>query len=158
MHPEKTRIVCCRNNNCKKDHIETHFTFLGFDFRRRQAVNGKTGQKFDSFQPAMSTQAYKAIKGVIKQKWNLRSKVHMKLKEIAQEVNPQIRGWINYYGKFYGTSLKKLYHHIDEAILRWAKRKHKKLRRRKSGSYEWLKQVKSKVPNLLVHWQLGKAY
>ena len=70
----------------------------------------------------------------------------------------QIRGWINYYGKFYGSSLRKLKTHIDGTLVRWLRRKHKKLAQRKWGSYEWLERVKSKNPKLFVHWYLGKAY
>ena len=158
MHPEKTRIVYCKDNNRDKEHIETQFTFLGFEFKRRQAKNSKTGQKFDSFLPAISTQAFKAIKKVIKREWSLPTKVHMNLDGIAKEINPQIRGWINYYGKYYGSSLGKLKRHIDGTLMRWVRRKHKKLaQRRMRRSYEWLEQIKSKVPKLFVHWYMGKA-
>ena len=158
MHPEKTRIVYCKDNNRRKGYPETQFTFLGYDFRRRQAKNSKTKQKFDSFLPAMSALAFKAIKRVIKQKWAFREKVHLNLEDLAKEINPQIRGWINYYGKFYGSSLRKLKTHIDGTLVRWLRRKHKKLAQRKWGSYEWLERVKSKNPKLFVHWYLGKAY
>ena len=158
MHPEKTRIVYCKDNNRRGNYLETQFKFLGFDFKRRQAKNSKTGQRFDSFLPAISVEAFKSIKKVIKQEWNLRAKVHMSLDEIAKEINPQIRGWINYYGKFYGSKLNELKSHIDGTLVRWLRRKHKKLAQRKWGSYEWLARVRSKVPKLFVHWYLGKAY
>jgi RNA-directed DNA polymerase len=159
MHPEKTKIVYCKDNNRKKEHQETQFTFLGFEFKRRQAKNNKTSQKFDSFLPAISTQAFKAIKNVIKQEWALLTKVHMNLEEITKAINPQIRGWINYYGKYYGSSLGRLKRHIDKTLARWVRRKHKKLaQRRLSRSYEWLERVRSKTPKLFVHWYLGKAY
>jgi len=158
MHPEKTKIVYCRDSNRKRDYAETQFKFLGYDFKRRQAKNGKTGQKFDSFLPAMSVEAFLAIKKIIKQEWAFRKKVHLSLEDLAREVNPQIRGWINYYGKFYESSLSKLKNHIDRALVRWAGRKYGKLNHRKRRSYKWLDRVKSKVPNLFAHWNLRKAY
>ena len=157
MHPEKTKIVYCRDSNRKQEYSETQFKFLGYDFKRRQAKNGKTGQKFDSFLPAMSAEAFQAIKKIIKQEWAFRKKVHVRLEDLAKEVNPQIMGWINYYGKFYESSLSKLTNHIDGALVRWVRSKYRKLTHRKGGSYAWLKRVKSKTPNLFAHWYFEKG-
>lgn len=158
MHPDKTKIVFCKDGNRTGQYPEDKFEFLGYCFKRRQAKNEKTGKRFDSFQPAMSEKAFKAIKETLRKEWNLGAKVHLSLKEIAEEINPRIRGWINYYGKFYGSSLKKLKRYIDQSLVKWARRKYKRLKEHKCNSFEWLLEIKSKCPKLFVHWYLGKAY
>lgn len=158
MHPEKTKIVCCTTRRQEKEYPENQFEFLGYCFKKRQAKKEETGEIFDSFLPAMSPKAFKAIKKNIREEWKLLTKVHLNLKEIADEVNPRIRGWINYYGKFYGSSLKKLKRYIDQTLVGWARRKYKKLKKRINNSFQWLEEIKSKLPKLFVHWYLGKAY
>jgi len=118
----------------------------------------KTRKLFDSFQPAMSQTALKAIKRTIKHEWQLNAKVHFSLETVAKEINPQVRGWINYYGKFYGSYCGKLKRYIDQILVSWARHKYKRLRGHKCRSFEWLIHTKSKLPNLFVHWYLGKAY
>jgi len=158
MHPDKTKIVYCKDGNRQGDYSEVQFEFLGYCFRRRQAKNERTGQLFDSFLPAMSTRALKTIKETIRREWNLGSKVHVSLKEIAEEINPRTRGWINYYGRYYGSSLSKLKSYIDQALVGWARRKYKKLKENRWRRYDWLAELKNKFPKLFVHWYLGKAY
>ena len=53
LHPDKTRIVYC-NSKRRSEHEHTSFTFLGFAFRRRGALNSKTGERFVAFLPAIS--------------------------------------------------------------------------------------------------------
>lgn len=158
MHPEKTKIVYTKDGNRRGKYPEEQFDFLGYCFRGRQAKNRKTGELFDSFQPAMSPKAFKAIKETLREEWKLSTKVHLSLKEIAEEINPQIRGWINYYGRFYGSSLRKLKNYIDQTLVRWARRKYKKLKEHTCKSFQWLSEIKNKLPKLFVHWYLGNAY
>ncbi len=158
MHSGKTKIVYCKDGKRKGNHPETQFEFLGYCFRRRRAMNKRTGQRFDSFLPAMSSTAFKAIKRAIKQEWKLDAKTHLSLEEIAKGINPRIRGLINYYGKFYVSYLERLKNHIDGTLARWGRRKHKKLRGHVGESHRWLERVKSKTPRLFVQWYLGKAY
>ena len=158
MHAEKTKIIYCKDSRRRENYQETQFEFLGYCFRRRSAKNKKTGEIFDSFQPAVSTKALKSIKRTIRKEWKLKAKVQLSLEVIAKEINPQIRGWINYYGKFYGSKLSALKSYIDSCLVRWARRKHKKLRDHIWRSFGWLKTVKSKVPRLFVHWYLGNVY
>ena len=138
MHPEKTKIVYCKDKNRQGNYPEMQFEFLGYCFRRRQAKNRKTGQKFDSFLPAISPKALKAIKKSIREEWKLESKVQISLEEVAKGINPQIRGWINYYGKFYGSKLRVLKSYIDNYLVRWARKKHKKLRGHVWRGFRWL--------------------
>jgi retron-type reverse transcriptase len=39
LHPDKTKIVYCKDSNRRGEHEHTFFTFLGFAFRPREALN-----------------------------------------------------------------------------------------------------------------------
>lgn len=60
LHPDKTRIVYCKDADRRDDHEVTSFTFLGYEFRPRLAKS-RTGHHFVSFLPAVSTAAMKAM-------------------------------------------------------------------------------------------------
>ena len=60
LHPDKTRVVYCKDSNRRAEHEHTSFTFLGFAFRPRKARNASTGAHFTSFLPAISPEALKA--------------------------------------------------------------------------------------------------
>lgn len=157
MHPDKTKIVYCRDSNRKGKHKNDHFDFLGYCFKRRSAKSLKTNKLFDSFMPAMSPKAFKAIKETLRNEVNLNSKLHLDLKDIARELNPRVRGWINYYGKFYGSILNKLREYIDQIIEGWARRKFKGLNSKQRG-FKWLERIKAEYPSLFVHWYHEKAF
>jgi len=54
LHPGKTKIVYCRDASRRQSwEGPDKFTFLGYEFRARTQHNGKTGQKFDGFSPAV---------------------------------------------------------------------------------------------------------
>lgn len=154
MHPDKTKIVYCKDGSRKGEYPEVQFDFLGYCFRRRKARNKKTGRIFDGYLPAMSLKAFKAIKETLRKGWNIGAKLYLSLKDIAEEINPRIRGWINYYGKFYASSLRTLRDYIDEMLVRWAKRKYKKLKGHSRRSSHWLEKSKEKYPKQFVHWYL----
>jgi retron-type reverse transcriptase len=53
LHPDKTRIVYCKDGKRRGWYEPTSFTFLGYGFRVRK-VRLKTGEYFFSFNPAIS--------------------------------------------------------------------------------------------------------
>ena len=87
-----------------------------------------------SFAPAMSTTAKKA-KGQQIRAWHLNRRSGSDLSGLAQEINPQVRGWINYYGAFYRSMLYSLAARIDEHLVRWAMQKFKRLRGRPTRAW-----------------------
>jgi hypothetical protein len=96
-HPEKTRIIYCKDSNRTNNYSHASFDFLSFTFRPRQTENKNSNQLFMSFIPAVSNKAKKSMRAKMKQyKWHLRS--DLKLEDIAKQVNPITKGWINYYG------------------------------------------------------------
>jgi RNA-directed DNA polymerase len=77
------------------------------------------------------------------------------LEDLAQLVNPAVRGWMNYYGRFYRSRCVQVLRHLDEALAAWVRRKFKRFRRRESASVHWLGRIARREPTLFVHWQLG---
>ena len=94
LHPEKTKVVYCKDTNRRGNSEHTSFDFLGYSFRGRIAL-GPRGF-FVSFSPAMSKAAKKAIGKKIRD-WHLKRRSGTDLSSLAWEINAQVRGWINYY-------------------------------------------------------------
>jgi group II intron maturase len=151
LHPDKTRIVYCKDSNRAGSHEHERFDFLGYTYRPRLAV-GRRGELFTSFCPAVSDDAAKAIRQQIK-RWRLHLRSGQTLTELAQEINPIVRGWINYYGHFYRSWLIRSLRRIDDFLVRWAMRKYKRLRGKLSRAWDLLHAVQRRQPQLLAHWR-----
>ena len=124
LHPEKTKIVYCQDEDRRGQHEHIKFDFLGYTFRPRRAKN-RRGKFFVSFLPAISDKAAKAIRETIRG-WRLAAtRNNQSLEEIAGLVNPSIRGWANYYGRFYRSALTPVLRHLERALVKWAQRKYK---------------------------------
>ncbi len=154
LHPEKTKIVFCKDAKRRGDAEHTSFDFLSYTFRARLA-RGRRGF-FVNFSPAMSTKAKKA-KGKQIRDWHLNRRSGTDLSGIAEDINPQVRGWTNYYGAFYRSELYSLAKRIDEHLVRWAMQKFKRLRRNPSKAWAWLNAVKQREPTLFAHWQIART-
>jgi RNA-directed DNA polymerase len=151
LHPGKTRIVYCKDSHRNGSHEHQRFDFLGYTFRPRLAT-GKRGP-FVSFSPAISDDAAKAVRQEIRD-WRLHLRSASALDDLAREVNPIVRGWISYYGRFYRSRLARSLGRIDDYLVRWAMRKYKKLRHSRRKAVEWLAGVRRRVPRLFAHWAL----
>ncbi len=155
LHPDKTKIVYCKDANRKGSYEHEQFDFLGYRFRPRLARN-RSGQFFVSFLPAISNAVIKAIGQKIRG-WRLNLHSDKSLTDLAGFINPILRGWINYYGRFYPSRLFRTLKRIDEYIIRWARRKYKRLRTSIWRASNWLRGVKRHSPALFAHWQVGTA-
>jgi group II intron reverse transcriptase/maturase len=153
LHPTKTRIVYCHDADRPGKHEHVSFDFLGYTFKPRRARN-HWGKFFWSFLPAISTKAAKAIRKTIRE-WRFTSRSNQRLDDLARLVNPSVRGWINYYGRFYRSTCIDVLCHLNEALAAWVRRKYKRFRRRGRASRVWLGRIERRDPNLFVHWQLG---
>jgi RNA-directed DNA polymerase len=154
LHSEKTRIVYCKDANRKQRYENVAFDFLGYTFQPRRARNWQ-GKNFVSFLPAISAKAAKGIRQTVRA-WRIAStRNNQPLEQLAKLIDPAVRGWMNYYGRYYRTECIAVLQHINEALARWARWKYKRLRRRKTASIHWLGRLAERAPNLLVLWQLG---
>jgi RNA-directed DNA polymerase len=153
LNLDKTRIVYCKDSNRTGSHEHERFDFLGYTFRPRRARD-RSGELFVSFLPAVSDEAAKKIRRTIKG-WKLHLWSGSSLADLAAEINPIVRGWINYYGRFYRTRLIWLLRPLNEYIARWATRKHKRLRGRPHRARSFVASVARRDPRLFSHWQIA---
>lgn len=154
MHPEKSKIVYCKDSNRTKAHPQVQFTFLGFTFRPRKAI-GRQNRIFTGFLPGAGERALKRMRQTVRG-WQFHRQTPAKLADLAQQYNPTVRGWWQYYGAFYQTAMRGLFQYIDQRLERWARRKYKTLKRHKRRSVEWLTKMKEVFPDTFVHWQVGR--
>jgi len=126
LHPEKTKIVYCKDDKRRDNYPNEKFDFLGFTFRSRSAKN-RWGELFINFSPAVSEKAAKSIRGTMRS-WRLHLRSDKSLDDLSRMFNPVIRGWINYYGSYYKTALYPIFRQLDLSLTRWATRKFKRLR------------------------------
>ena len=157
LHEGKTHIVYTGENRRLREENTTRFTFLGFTFQLRRAKSRTGSRLFNSFLPAVSDEALKKMRLRIKWGWRVRLRSDLSLERLADLINPTVRGWIAYYGKFYRTRLESLIRSLDEALASWARRKMRRLRYRNGGAYRWLKTVRKNAPKLLAHWNLAQS-
>jgi RNA-directed DNA polymerase len=154
VHPEKTKLVYCRDSNrYRRTYPRVSFTFLGFTFKPRYCKS-KEGNLFYSFTPAISREAVKKINTAIK-KLEIHRMTETKIEVIANMLNPSIRGWINYYGKFRKSELQKIFYVLNNRLFKWVRRKYKQYKTNIMGAIWWLRRVAKANPNLFVHWQHG---
>jgi RNA-directed DNA polymerase len=152
LNLDKTRIVYCKDSDRAGSHEYEQFDFLGYTFRPRLA-RSKTGKKFVSFLPAVSDDAAKGMRRTIK-RWRLHLRSGSTLADLAQEINSTVRGWINYYGRFYRTQLIQTLELINDYLMRWAMRKYKRLRGHPTRAARFLTVVAERDRSLFAHWRL----
>jgi len=151
LHPEKTKIVYCKDSFRKGSHPYEKFDFLGYTFRPRRAKD-RYGRFFVSFLPAVGEEAGKSMRKTIRG-WRIHRMTDKSIKDLACIFNPAIRGWINYYGQYYRSALYPMLKQINHALQRWACRKYKKLHDRKRKALKLLQRIAEQVPGLFVHWR-----
>jgi RNA-directed DNA polymerase len=152
LHPDKTRIVYCKDSNREGDYPTIQFTFLGFTFRPRRAQN-RAGALFTSFLPGASRPAQQRMRQQIAQ-WHLPRQTTENLRTFSTHYNAILAGWWQYYGSFYPTEVWKVFRHFDLTLAGWARRKYKPLRGHKRRSRRWLAKVSRREAELFVHWRL----
>src|SRR5215510_1488118 len=154
LHPMKTKIVYCQDSDRPGKYEQVTFDFLGHTFQPRRAKN-RYGKFFVSFLPAISNKAAKAIRATIRE-WRLAStRNNQSLEDLAQLINPVVRGWMNYYGRYYRSKCVQVLRHVNLALAAWARRKYRRFKRRERESLHWLGRIARRDPNLFALWRLG---
>lgn len=154
LHPEKTKLVYCRDFKRQGTFKTVKFDFLGYSFQPRTAKSKHTGKLFLGYDCAISISSRKRLADKLEEL----DIINMSFKSIvgiAQKLNPYIRGWINYYGKFRGYELSKVFYLLRCRLVRWARKRYKRYRHSLSKAYRWLDRVRKQYPYLFYHWQLG---
>jgi len=60
------------------------------------------------------------------------------LAELARLINPAVRGWMNYYGRFYRSRCVEVLRYVNVALARWVRWKYRQFRCRERASKYWL--------------------
>ena len=153
LHPEKTKIVYCKDDFRKKTYPNETFDFLGYSFQPRRSKNRK-GKFFINFSPAVSNKAAKAIRDTFR-RWNLPNRSDKAIEDLSRMFNSIIRGWLQYYGRYYRSALYPTMRELNQDLVLWAKRKYKKLRRHHRRAASWIARISRRAPELFAHWQMG---
>jgi group II intron reverse transcriptase/maturase len=153
MHPDQTRVVYCKDGKRHLDVPLVTFTFCGYMFRPRKAFDRHGKQAFTAFLPAvapgkLTDMSRKAAA------WRLHRRTNSTLDDLAHEVNPVLRGWLNYFTVFYPSAVNPIGERIDGHLMRWARRKYKRLEHSEQRAKAWLKGVRRRAPGLFAHWAL----
>jgi group II intron reverse transcriptase/maturase len=154
LNQQKTKIVYCMDSNRRRKYPEQKFDFLGYTFRPRRTKTHQ-GKYLVGFTPAISNKATKSICEAMRQ-WNLHRRTDKSLDELAQRINPVLKGWINYYGHFRKSALYRTFQPLNNSLVRWACRKYKSLRRNCHEGRLWLQGVMHRQSTLFAHWQLSQ--
>ena len=149
LHPDKTRVVYCQDANRRGSAEHTSFTFLGYTFRARGARN-RNGVVFTSFLPAVSKDALTKM-GQVVRRWRLHRRTDLNFADLARMINPIVRGWMNYYGAFYPSALSTLLARINTYLMRWVRKKYKRLRPARKARERW-EYVTTTYPRYFAHW------
>ncbi len=153
LHPDKTKIVYCKDGKRRKDYSNKSFDFLGYEFRGRPCKSNKAGNLFVGFTPGVSKQAQKSMRETTRNS-GLRNRTDLSLSEIAKWFNPILQGWLNYYGKYNKSALSSVWMHFNKTLMAWAMRKYRSISSRTKASL-FLRRIAQKQPGLFAHWRAG---
>ncbi len=154
LHPGKTKLVYCRDDDRRGRYPHEKFDFLGYTFRPRRSKN-RWGKCFISFSPAVSNEAAKKMRQEMRS-WRIHLRSDKAIDDLARMWNPILRGWIQYYGRFYKSALYPVLHHFNGLLVRWAMRKYKRLRGHRRRAEYWLGGIARREPRMFAHWhELG---
>ncbi|MGC8563108.1 MAG: group II intron reverse transcriptase/maturase [Thermoplasmata archaeon] len=153
LHPDKTRIVYCKDINRRESYPVISYTFLGYTFRPRKSKD-KYGRIYENFSPAVSREALTMMRQTIRG-WHIQLKCDKGIKDLSNIFNPVIRGWFNYYGKFYASAMFPVSKHINAYLVRWLMRKYKHLSYHYRRASKLLEKLAMSMPNAFAHWEGG---
>lgn len=154
MHPMKTKVVYCKDGKRKDKYPTVKFDFLGYCFRPRLVRRFRDNSLFCGFNPAVSPSAMKAMREAIRD-LNIGHQTQRSLQDIAQQLNPLLRGWVEYYGRYAPSALYPLLRYVNQTLLAWVMRKFKRFKGHKIQASQFLQRLATERVGLFVHWQLG---
>ncbi len=154
LHPEKTRIAYCKDEDRKGDYPITEFEFLGYMYKAMY-IKCRDGKMRNNFICYVSKKSGKVFRDKIKA-LEIHKRTGSTIQVISEIINPLIRGWMNYFSKYNPSAIKYTLTVVERRIVKWAMSKYKHLRGRRKRAEKWLSQVKQREPELFAHWKLGK--
>ena len=155
LHPDKTRIVYCKDSNRRGHYEEISFTFCGYTFGPRKTYNHRTRVALTSFMPAVAPEKLTAMSRRVAA-WRLHRRTTLDLHDLAAGVNLVLRGWFSYFTAFYPSAVIPLCQRVDRHLVRWARWKYR-IGAQWSSSMGVARGGPIKEPELFVHWRYGGA-
>jgi group II intron reverse transcriptase/maturase len=153
MHPTKTKIVYCQDGKRKGKYPNTKFDFLGYCFRPR-LVSARNGRLFWGFNPAVSDSALNDMRAAIRD-LHILHQTQLSLEDIARQINPLLRGWIGYYGRYTPSALYPLLRYVNQRLLAWVRRKYERFKAHKVRASRFLLRLSTSCASLFEHWRIG---
>ena len=154
LHPEKTRLVYCKDYRRQEQHESVKFDFLGYSFQPRTAKSKRDGSLYLGYDCAISIRSKKRIAATMKE-LDIKHLTHKSIVGVAQFLEPYIRGWVNYYGKFRLWEMNPLFQLLRRRLVMWARKRYKRYKTSVNRAYRWLERVKDQFPTLFYQWRLG---
>lgn len=153
VHPDKTKIIYCKDVNRTDSYENVRFEFLGFEFRPRKAFD-KYGRRYVNFSPAVSRSSLKAMHRKMRS-WHLQLKNGKSLADLSRIFNPILRGWMTYYCKFYASAMYPIWRALNLWLSKWIMRKWKRFARHKRRARHHVGRLAQANRHLFVHWEKG---
>lgn len=154
LHPEKTKIVYCKDYRRQEHHQQVKFDFLGYSFQPRSTMSKQTGKLFVGFDCAISIESKKRIAKKMRE-LDIPHLTFRSIVGVAAHLEPYIRGWINYYGRFRSSALNPVFQLLRQKLVWWARKRYKRYKTNLNKAYRWLERIRAQFPGLFYHWQLG---
>ncbi len=156
MHPTKSKIVYCKDGKRRGQYPNVTFDFLGYQFRPRMGVRAVDKRLFCNFTPAVSPSALKSMRSKMRD-LNIGRQTTLSLADVAGMLNPIVRGWIEYYGRYTRSMLEFMSRHVNRVLLRWAMRKFKRFKGQKLRAKNFFENLARGRPRFFEHWRIGMA-
>jgi len=153
IHPEKSRMVYCKDRNSSEEHDVINFDFLGFMLRPQRCLS-ESHCIHANFLPAISRSSRKDINREICRR-HIQLKNDKTLDDLSNMFKAKIRGWIAYYGRFYPTEIGWIWKNINGYLIRCVRRKYKRFASHKKQARCYLRQLAQGNQRLFIHWELG---
>ena len=153
IHPDKSSIVYCKDDTRSGDYSRISFDVLGYTFRPRRSVDPH-GRIRTNFLPAISRDSMKEISRRIRS-WHIQLRSDKTLVDFSRILNPILRGWYIYYGRFYPSALGRIWDNFNRYLVRWVRRKYKRFFRHKRRARRYLARFARTHRDMFIHWRLG---
>lgn len=154
LHPEKTKLVYCKDYRRQEDYPVVKFDFLSYSFQPRSTKSKKTGKLFLGFDCAISIKSKSHIAEKMKE-LNIAYLTHRSIVGVAKYLEPYIRGWVNYYGRYRLLEMNSIFQLLRRRLVQWARKRYKRYKTSFNKAYNWLNRIREQFPNLFYHWRLG---
>ena len=154
LHPEKTKLVYCRDYRRQGEYSNVKFDFLGYSFQPRTAKSKRDGALYLVYDCAISISSKKRIAEKMRE-LDIYHLTYKSIVGVAQFLEPYIRGWINYYGKFRLWEMNPIFQLLRRRLVMWARKRYKRYKTSLNRAYGWLERVKEQYPTLFYQWRVG---